>query len=354
MKARRTSACVTFDGTDITGDIRPYLTSLTYVDNEEDAGDDLTLVLADPAKRERGVTSGGIWLRSWAGAAMRMSAQARRISAVIRQENREDDGDTRELPCGEFELDTVSFSGPPVTLTMKATSLPYASPIRQTVKSKAWEDYTLSGIASEIAEKAGMTALYDCPEDPHFERLEQYKESDIRFLAVLAHNHGISLKVTDGQIVLFSQEAYEAAGSVREIAFGEREIASFSLETKEKGTQYASAVVTYTDPETGEAVTATVKDPDAKTEQVLRLTERVDSVGDALRLAAAKMRYYNKFEKTGTFTLAGDPGLLAGLNVTLSGFGEFSGKYAISRAVHTVDGNGYRTSITVRNIITRY
>ena len=351
MTARRTNVSVTFDGTDISEDIAPYLKSLTYVDNEEDAGDDLTIVLCDPAERKGGESKGGIWLRSWAGSAMRMSAQSRRISAVIRQAEW---GDDRGLYCGEFELDTVSFSGFPVTLTMKATALPFASPIRQTVKSKAWEDYKLSGIAEEIAAKAGMTVYYDCPDDPHFEREEQYNVSDIKFLATLCHNNGISLKVSDSMIILFSQSVYESKGAVSEIAFGDRGIESFSLSTQEKGTQYASCSVTYTDPETGEAVSATVNDPEAKTKQVLRLTERVDSVGDALRMAAAKMRYYNKYEKTGTFTMAGNPALVAGLNVTLSGFGEFSGKYAISRAVHSVGSDGYRTTITLRNIIERY
>lgn len=354
MKARRAEVSVVFDGTDISADIAPYFKSLTYVDNEEDAADDLTVVLADPAKRAGGESAGGIWLRSWAGSAMRMSAQDRRIAAAIRRLDWKRDGDSAQLPCGEFELDTVSFSGFPVVLTMKATSLPFASPIRQTVKSKAWEDYTLSGIAGEIASKAGMTVLYACPEDPHFKREEQYNVSDIRFLATLCHNNGISLKVSDGQIILFSQEYYESKGAVREISFGDEEIESFSLATQEKGTQYSSCSVSYTDPETGEAIQANVNDPEAKTDQVLRLTERVDSVGDALRLAAAKMRYYNKFEKTGTFTMAGNPGLVAGLNVTLSGFGEFSGKYAISRAVHTVGADGYRTQINIRNIITRY
>lgn len=36
------------------------------------------------------------------------------------------------LDCGEFELDSVSLSGPPNTVTIKACSLPFTSQIRQT------------------------------------------------------------------------------------------------------------------------------------------------------------------------------------------------------------------------------
>ncbi len=354
MKARRTKVRVTFAGTEITEDITPYLRSLTYVDNEEDTADDLTISLIDKPSRNGVKTTGGVWLREWAGEAMRMSAQNRRIAASIVMEGWDGEGEGRVLDCGDFELDDVSFSGFPVTLSLKATSLPYASAIRQTVKSRAWEDYTLSGIAGEVAAKAGMTAMYEASDDPHFEREEQYKESDIKFLARLCHDHGISLKATDKMLVLFSQADYEAADSIAEITFGDRGIESFSLSTEEKGTQYQACSVSYTDPETGEAITARVEDPDGKTEQELKLTERVDNIGDALRLAAAKMRYYNKFAKTASFTLAGNPALLAGMNVTLKEFGEFSGKYAISRAVHSVGDGGYTTQITLRNIITRY
>ena len=45
--ARRTDIEINFDGTDITGSIRPYLLSVTYTDNEEDETDDLQIKLQD-------------------------------------------------------------------------------------------------------------------------------------------------------------------------------------------------------------------------------------------------------------------------------------------------------------------
>ncbi len=53
--ARRTSVSAAFDGVDITEDIKPYLLSLTYTDNEEDTADDLQIQLQD---RE------SVWLES--------------------------------------------------------------------------------------------------------------------------------------------------------------------------------------------------------------------------------------------------------------------------------------------------
>ena len=39
--ARHAECTVEFDGVDITSSIKPYLLSLTFTDNEEDASDDL-------------------------------------------------------------------------------------------------------------------------------------------------------------------------------------------------------------------------------------------------------------------------------------------------------------------------
>ena len=46
-KTRRTEVEVTFDGVDITNSIKPYLLSITYMDNEEGETDDLGDEMAD-------------------------------------------------------------------------------------------------------------------------------------------------------------------------------------------------------------------------------------------------------------------------------------------------------------------
>lgn len=64
---------------------------------------------------------------------------------------------TGSLKTGAFELDSVSASGPPAKVTIGSTSLAFSSSLRQTKKSRAWENYTLSGIAAEIASGGGMS-----------------------------------------------------------------------------------------------------------------------------------------------------------------------------------------------------
>ena len=43
-QARRTAVEISFDGADITKDIKPYLLGVTYTDNEEDAADRKSVV----------------------------------------------------------------------------------------------------------------------------------------------------------------------------------------------------------------------------------------------------------------------------------------------------------------------
>ena len=73
--ARRAEVEISFDGTDITGDIRPYLRSLSYTDNEEGEADDLQITLQD---------RDGLWLQSWLTEAVEAAAAGRlRVGAKI-------------------------------------------------------------------------------------------------------------------------------------------------------------------------------------------------------------------------------------------------------------------------------
>ena len=164
--------------------------------------------------------SGGGGGDASAAAPASASSAGFKISAVFVRENWTGGGRDKVLDCGQFELDSVDASGPPNTITIKATALPYSAQIRQTEKSKAWEAYTLSGIANEMAAANGMTCMFLANSDPSYGRVEQYKQSDIAFLSKLCHEAGISLKATNNLIVLFDQEDYEKKPPVLTIVRG--------------------------------------------------------------------------------------------------------------------------------------
>lgn len=346
--SRRAEVHITFDGTDITEDIKPYLLSMTYTDNEEDECDALAVELQD---RE------GIWLESWASDMIAAAAESRKITGTITRKNWTGNGEDEVLDCGEFELDSVSISGPPSTLSLDAAALPWAEPIRQTVENKEWEEYDLSGIAAEVAANGGLTLEWLSDTDPHYERQEQFMESDIVFLSNLCHESGLSLKATDGKLVVFDQKTYESAGPIRTIRRGDGSYTRYTLDTGESNSQYSACTVRYDHAEKG-LIEATYNNPDEKgkkNKQVLKKTVQVDSIGQAEAVAKALLRLANKFEMTASFTFPGNPLYCAGLTLALEGFGEWDGKYMIRQAVHKVSGDGgYTTSVKLRMVLNGY
>lgn len=274
------------------------------------------------------------------------------ISAVIVRQNQKGDGMDEPLDCGQFELDSVVAQGPPNTVTIKATSLPYSNTIRQTIKSKSWEKNTLSGIAKEIASRGGMACMFLSKIDPSYDRVEQYKISDIAFLQKLCHDAGASLKATNNIIVVFDQATYEKKTEVMTIKRGSG-YTKYKLSTSSSNT-YASCKVSYTTP-SGQVISAEafIEGYDEKKEdnQTLRVYQKVSSVAEAKLLAEKNLRLHNKYELVATFTFPGDPRLLAGCTVLVEGFGAWDGKYIIKQAKHKVDHNGHTVQITLRTAI---
>lgn len=280
------------------------------------------------------------------------------IQAVFARQNWHGDGKDTVLDCGQFEVDSVEASGPPSAITIKATSLPFTAQIRQTKKSKAWESYYLSGIAKEMAASSGMACMYLSDFNPYYERIEQFQTPDISFLSDLCHKAGISLKTTNNILVLFDQAMYENKPSVLTITKGDHSYTQYKLRAGTADTKYTSCCVSYTDPATGKCISGISKvedyKEDRKDNQQLNITAKVSTVTEAQTLAGKLLRLHNKFAKTATFTLPGDPGLVAGLTVSLSSWGAWDGKYIITQAKHTMSNNGYTVQIKLRRVLEGY
>lgn len=349
-----TEPIVAFEGVDISDEIKQFLISLSFTDNEEDETDDLQIKLQDAA---------GVWLHKWLNASLQASisggtislggkTKGLKIKAGIRCSY--PGGVIRQTDCGEFTLDSFKASGPPSTITIKASSLPYAAGVRTEERDKAWEEYTLSGIGGEIAGRAGLGFMYDCNSDPFYKRLEQAKETDISFLQRLCHDAGYSLKVSDSRLIIFDQAKYEALSAVLTISWMDGTYTKYDLSTNEGDVTFARCEVRYYDPDRKETIigTATTETFDAEDEnnQTLVITDhKVTTIGEASELAAQLLRLHNKFEREISFTLVGNPLLAAGLNVELSGFGMWDGKYLLKQVKHEVTSTGgYTTKIKGR------
>ena len=201
--SRRTKVEISFAGVNITKSIQPYLLSLSYTDNEEGEADDLQLTLQD---------RDGLWLEKWLAEAVETAAAGQlKMQAVLVPENWQGGGQDRLLDCGTFELDSVTAQAPPATVTIKGNSLPYSARIRQTLRSKAWEAYSLSGIAGQLAAENGLGLMYEAANDPFYSRAEQVQTSESREIVDRAFGGSLPRFVaafTSGK-ALTAQEAAE-------------------------------------------------------------------------------------------------------------------------------------------------
>lgn len=162
---RKAEVKITYEGVDISRDIAPFLTYFTYSDNGNGKADDLQITLAD---RE------GKWRGSW------MPSNGDKVQASIILHNWYYEGQSRQLNCGSFEIDTVRYSGPPDTLTIEAVSYPGNSAMKNEKRTKAWEKITLRDIASSIASSAGLELMFEA-DNVSYDRMDQSQETDLSF-----------------------------------------------------------------------------------------------------------------------------------------------------------------------------
>jgi phage protein D len=307
--------------------------SFEYTDKSSGETDDLQITLED---------RNGLWRDPW------YPDKGAKISATVITENWSEPGASESLYCGSFEVDEVEISESPMRVSVKATSAPRSTSLRNDSKSRNWEDYTISGIAGDIAGKVGMSLEYLPDHNPRYDTRNQVEQDDLSFLKKLCSDEGFALKATDEKIVIFDEIEYEAKDAVQTISRGNARILSMSIRTKLAGT-YKSATVKYNDSEQDLTHVSLIDDDGVEESgQTLRVNQRVKSQGEAEGLAKSKLHEANKKETTGSFTLMGDIGLVGGVNVDVSGYGKFDGTYFIESAKHSYGDGGYTTRIEIR------
>ena len=326
-----------YNGVDISADIAPYLISATYTDHSHGKADDLQVTVED---------RDGLWRGSWfpqEGASLRASI----VCTDWFQR-----GDIHKMVCGTFTIDEIGASGPPSVVSIKAVSAMITTAIRREKRTKAWESYSLSGVAKEIASCHGLSFFWSADEDVSFGRIDQRDESDLSFLSRICGENGFNLKIAEEKLIVYQARTFDAKPAVLTIEKDGGWIERWSLSSKSHNVYNAVSIV-YTDPEKKtEYEYAFTPDDAPPCGQVLKLNRRVESRAAAERIAKSRLRSANKDRVNGSLDLVGYPSLLGGVNIALGGFGVFSGKYFVETAEHTFSRNeGYSSHLKCRQAI---
>ncbi len=195
--------------------------------------------------------------------------------------------------------------------------------------------------------------MYESKVDPSYEELEQKEESCVSFLKKLCDNAGISLKMIGDTVVLFDQASYEVKQAVLILKRKGGLYLNYKLGVKKENTQYESCRVSYVLP-SGELIEGIAKGENYEEGkgQRLEICQRVSTKAEAESVAAARLRLHNKFSKTASFTIPGNPWIAAGNTVELWGWGGWSGKYMVYKITHSVGSGGYTTKLELRRCLT--
>lgn len=376
---RTARARITLAGADITRTLDPAKLTFTYKDEAMGKADSVQLELEDVE-------------RSWIDE--NFSEKGAKLEAAIQVYNWRAPGDNLEQRCGSFTVDSVSFKGPPNTLTLSANSIPTNTKIKSKNTTRAWENTTFRKVADQVAEENGMQVEWETQQEPQYKRLEQMDQSDLAFIQRHANECGLAVKITDNKIVFFDEEDYEAKDPVDTIAYGGVNILSWSFNSKLTDC-VAGATCAYQNPETGQLTKeeftpqnkpntgGLLADHDhpgyesdwaamtgASLKRFAPLSSLLPRQGFGLmdwnkpdptqqkgkgaggkkvggRRAKKLARKKNKNENTAQFLVVGNPLLCAGKTVKVEGFGRYSGKYIIQSATHKLGGGGYTTDISL-------
>lgn len=183
-------------GKDYYQQLAPYLISISFEDNcDAKKADDLEIKLADRDKR---------FISDWMpkkGAYLDVSIIAERWFSPI--------GGTIKLDCGRFWIDSVEFSLPDHSVSIKGTSIPTGIRLKASVENRGWEGATLKDIATQIAGENQMTLEYNADVNPKYTRTEQHDQSALGFLMKRANNAKLAVKVHKNKIIIYDEQKME-------------------------------------------------------------------------------------------------------------------------------------------------
>jgi phage protein D len=199
MRTRNAYVDLAWNGAAVTSKIAGMVTSISYTDPASGEADSIDISIQDRDRK---------WTSSW------MPSAGDTLSAKIKLQDWEREGDNRSLYCGFFILDDFNFAGWPITGSISGVSVPADGAFRETERSKTWESVTIKEIATEIAGRAKIALLWDANGfDWTIKSIEQSSQTDCDFLMSLCSTYGLSMKVYVQKIVIFDREAYKAKRS---------------------------------------------------------------------------------------------------------------------------------------------
>jgi len=330
MQAPKPEFKILYNSKNITADVSENLIDLRYDDKVSGEADELEIILED---------KDGKWQNQW------YPQKGDYLTVTIGIAG-------KVLECGDFQIDEIEFVGPDDRITIKALSTGFYGRMR-TKKGYAHENKTLSEIIRGIAAKMNFKVVGNI-ENVRIGRSTQNRESDLQFLHRLASQYGYNFTIKNKTLVFIKQKELEARLSSLTVDKSELSEYGFKDKTSEifKGTE-----IKFHNPNANKVVSSIrsgsfLGQDKSYVDQLdtLEIREKVENAEQANIKAEAYIHRKVSLQQTGNITGPGNVLLISGNNIDLTGMGVFSGIWHILNSTHSVNAEGYSTSVEMKRI----
>lgn len=338
MKAKKIKIKVLYEGKNITEDITNSLISFNYTDKMERQSDELEIKVHDADLK---------WRNEW------YPEKGAKITAWIGY-------DDIEVLCGVFQIDKVNVSGPPAEFSFSCLAVGIKNTLR-TKKSAAFENLSLKQLAEKVAKNNGLQIVGKI-EAIKLIRISQNRETDLNFLRRIADEFGYIFNVRDDKLIFSNILDTSKKGAVAII--DEKDLISYDMEDSTAHTYKQVKFVhhnptenkVFTSSETSKNVNSIYNQDKIEHEEVvkndvLELRTKAETGQQAKVKAQVALYRANSLQMSGNITIEGNPMLVAGNNIELTGLGVHSGIYNIEESRHSIDkSGGYTTSLELKRV----
>lgn len=315
-----------YAGRTITADIMPFVIGITFSDRAKNESDEIEISLDDTQAN---------WQSSW------FPVQGETISLLITKRN-------KTLNCGNFVIDEITgnFSESGDEISIKAIGTGINKALR-TISNYAHENKTIREIVNAIASKHGLNVSGHIP-NITLQRKTQYNQTDLQFLKSLSEKYGFTFTIKGNQLIF--TESFQHESDDVELYFDRHQISSLSIVDKSTK-KYRDAILKYHHPQTKKAITYRTSETNFpnNSSDTLVLHTRVENERQAEQILKSALHAANSLKQEGTIELPGNPEVVSGRKINITGFGLFSGDYYVLETTHSVSREGdYTTSATIK------
>lgn len=343
---------LSYEGKNITQDVKPFLLDLTYTDYLAGQSDEIDLTFEDREQK---------WINSW------FPTQGDKLTLALGYKGQ------ALTPLGSFEITEVEWeynvmNGSLVSVKALSAGISKAS---RTVQPKAYENTTLAKLVEMVAQRLKLNVTGTINNVP-IKRITQYQERDVEFLTRLASEYHHSFKIEGNTLIFTTMESLKQRQSVQDLDL--TQVTSIRLKDNVKDTAKKVEVKGFNsqkkkviksekqvdDSKGQKSKNAQQKSNNKSQDQskhkpklsnTLKIVTRGESQEQIDARAKSAQQQQEDEQQAGNISLIGNPKLVAGNTINLTNMGVFTGKYLIKSARHHLSRTqGYSTEIEIRMV----